>query len=694
MNANSLSASYLPHINGLRALAIIGVLFYHLSASYCPAGYFGVDLFLVISGFLLFRSLLKPGAELNFQYGSYLLKKAWRILPSWFVVALASCVVAYFLLPNSERICPIIKTARTSALFYADFHIDASGDYFDPYTQQNPLLHFWYMSITQQLYIIAPLLVIPLAKFCSRRAAMVLLGVLGVLSLIYYILTTSLTLLPETLRLNMLEATGCKTAYYHLITRFWEIAAGFGVFLLPEFVSRPRLRALLSLLGFAGIIASFYLYSTGSPAVYLTVVSSLLALRYSTSGPIAWLLSLKPVQAIGTISFSLYLWHWPIMVFWKYYTMDAPSPWDEVGMVLLSLLLGTLSWWGIESLRTPSKPGWRGTLLRSSLLLLIPIALLAASKANKHVRRYGTPAAALDINRNIPVAAFKLSDAEEQARRISPEERKGLEKLPELGMPQIPLHMGKPDKPASFLLMGDSYAVHLHNALHEACLREGEHGIFLFNSMIPYWYLEQPKRLPDQNCWNEAIANTLLEYVKAHPDIRYILLNQQWRGRLVDIGSGIDWRTGKSVKQGEERLKIASEGLAEFCKRFREAGVEVILLGCTPYFSDPAPYDEWQRCRILRKEYKERIITRERFEEYSRCALDLHQKLADEGLAHYIKLDPALMVNGEYPARIDEEFMYIDCGHLTLAGSRRVVDLLMPQLRELLHREGKPQQEP
>ncbi len=198
MAAPGQQRAYFPHINGLRALAILGILFYHLRAAYCPAGYFGVDLFLVISGYLLFGKLLREGAAERFHYGHYLQGKAWRILPSWFAVTLVTLLAATALM-HPSRVWDIAMMACSSSFFLADAFADLGGSYFNPTSQQNPLLHFWYLSLTQQLYLIAPLLVLPLTRLRSRRAAAILLAFFGLLSLAFYIITTTTDELGKTL---------------------------------------------------------------------------------------------------------------------------------------------------------------------------------------------------------------------------------------------------------------------------------------------------------------------------------------------------------------------------------------------------------------------------------------------------------------------------------------------------------------
>ncbi len=683
-SSDSLSNSFLPHLNGLRALAILGVLIYHLRASYCPAGYFGVDLFLVISGFLLFRSLLKPGAEQNFHYGSYLLKKAWRMLPSWFIVTVFACAVSLYLLPGS-RVGDILKTARHAATFDADIYIDSSGDYFNAFTQQNPMLHFWYLSITQQLYIVAPLLVIPLMRWCSRRAAIVLLSILALLSITFYVLTTSMELVPATFRYELLHAIGAKTTYYHLIPRFWEILAGAGVFLLPEFANKPRLRNVLGLLGLIGIVASFYLCETGSAAVYLTVVSSLLALRYGMTGLAARLLNNKLVQALGTISFSLYLWHWPVMVFWKYCSLDNLSLWSEVSLVAVCLVLAVVSWRYVECIKTPSRTGWKGTLLRCSLLLLIPLVTVSTSKANKYVKKQ------LEAKEQQTCWTTDLPPLKAEKDKAM---LQGLEFMPQYNMKEPTLHLGVTDKMPNFIFMGDSHAGILAPHLNAACQQLGLSGMYISNKVVPFWNLIHPQSNYDTAYWNEEVANHMLRYLEQHPGIRAIVISLWWDYRFKKM-PGMDWRTNKSFDSEDDRMAVTGPGLGEFCDRVRALGVDVVLLGDNPFFDKPSPLDEWERYQEVKllqylRPYRERSMSVEEHEKKQEFVLSILRQLAEQKRAYLIDLAEALRIDGIYPTQVNGEFLYMDDNHLTPMGAQRAIDYMMPRLLEVLNRQQEP----
>ncbi len=699
MSTNSLNSSYLPHVNGLRALAILGVLIYHLQSGYCPAGYFGVDLFLVISGFLLFRSLLKPGVEQQFHYGSYLLKKIWRIVPLWFLVTMIVCGVSLCLL-HPGRLTDILKTAHYSSFFLADFHIDRSGDYFNIFSQQNPLLHYWYLSITMQLYIVAPLLVIPLMRWRSRKAAIILLSVLALLSLLFYFLSSPDGILSDTKRATLLHAIGAKTAYYHLVPRLWEIIAGATILLLPEFGDKTRLRTALGLIGIAGIIISYYLYGTGSPAIYLTVVSSLLALRYASSGIAGKLLSLAPLQAVGTISFSLYLWHWPVMVFWKYCRFDAPGIWDELGMLVVSFLLALISWRLIERLPMPTRKGTAGVLLRSLPLLCILISLLTVPKLVKHSRKAAATLAQQTMQQYPPTLQFPREETD--AHMLS-----GLEAFKAQGLKGQALRFGTTNAPCSLLLIGDSHSQQLYDALHQQCEKEGLRGIYFRDSLCPFWNLERP--LPttgDLCCWNQHIAAAMLNYLRRHEDIHYVIVALYWDYRLTDmyhmttsemkkklnaafnVSLCRDLRTGKPLNTPAEYLSLAEAGLGEFCDQVRALGKEVILLGDNPTFDAPSPLDEWERCKQFNIPYKGRELTEEEHHAKQAVSHRILRSLAASGRAHYIDLAIPLKHEGVYPARLHGDFLYRDCDHLLPAGTQRTAAYFMTQLRELIRQRN------
>ncbi len=667
------ASTFLPHLSGLRALAIVGILLYHLRAAYCPAGYFGVDVFLVLSGFLLLRRLVAESAPNDgiFRYGNFLLNKAWRLLPAWFVATVVTVLAACLLL-HPAQLGTTALTAASSAACCANTFIDHSGDYFNPLSRQNPLLHLWYLSLTQQFYLLLPLLLVPMLRLGSRRAALILLALLALLSLAFYLLTAT----PNAFGEALLHGIGARTVYYQLIPRFWEVAAGGFIFLLPAFDSRARLRAVLGLSGLAGIATSFYLYDTGSTAVYMAVVSTLLAIRYGAEGPAARLLTLRPVQALGCISFSLYLWHWPLMVFWKYCCFDNPSVPDELGMLAVSVLAGYLGWRFVERLRPPAlHTRWAHAALLLCLPLVAGGGFLLHARAQQFAHM-GTLGHAVLIHH---------AEQEQDAAVL-----RGLERLPQLRLVSKPLRIGTAEAEASFLLIGDSHAQHLYDALHKACAEAGLRGLYLNNTVAPYHGLIQPRIGADTCRWNAEIEGTLLAYLGAHPGIRHVLIAQCWQMRMGE-GYAEEARTGQPLRSRKARHAVTGPGIGLFCDRLRAAGCVPVLLGETPRFPRPCPLEEWHRREMLGLPQRARRMSVAAFEEAHAFPLATLRALAAEGRAELIELTPALRVGDAYPANeesneeADEKFWYYDANHLTPTAARRVVNLcIMPQLQRLL----------
>ncbi len=650
------SSGFLSHINGIRALAILGVVAYHLQSEYCPAGYFGVDVFLVISGFLLFRSLMNPDKAPHFQYGQYLLGKAWRILPSWFVCTLVVVLLSSVLMVPRNAL-DVIRTASASACFRADYYVDGRYDYFNDYAHLNALLHFWYLSITEQLYIVAPLLVIPVLRWRSSRAAAVFLYAMGGISLLYYIACTS-TILPEEVRLKCLSFIGARSAYYHLFPRFWEIVAGYLIVSLPALAEWRKTRSVLSLLALVGLLLSYYMYTTGSPYNYLAVLSAMLLVRYGDSSLSAKLLNIKPLQFIGTISFSLYLWHWPVMVFWKYFCFSSIAVWDEVGMLLISLILGYAAWRWVE--RRPI-PAASATLVRRLLVLLsIPLVLITGSLCSKAISR------GEQVEWN---SEFFLGEGQS-----GPQDEALLEGFDLTAFPQKPVYCGEPTQAApEFLLIGDSHSLHLYPGLHEACRQNGKCGIATNNQCVPLW-----------NCyalrnWDPSRQNAIISYLKAHPQIRYVLISMYWKYRLEYGPNDSDMpRTSEPSKY--------CDALRETCMAFKGLGLNVILLEDTPLFSGrTSPLEQWERSRRFGLEGSAHTLSPEEHEENRRVARPLMQKLMEEGCVHgLIDLSVPLQRANGYPAQEGDEIHFRDRHHLTPSASHIVGRYLVQELLKLM----------
>ncbi len=671
-------SSFLLHVNGLRALAILGILIYHLNAAYCPAGYFGVDVFLVISGYFLLASLMKAERAGDIHYGSFLLKKSWRIIPSWFVVSAVFCIgsVWFMIAPDRLDVC---NTAYRSAFFAADYFIDHLYDYFNQQAHQNLFLHYWYLSITCQMYIVVPLILMLLLRFCSKKVVAVVLGILALLSLAFYALTTT-PQVPEGLRHALLEAVGMKTAYYHLIPRLWEILAGGLVLLLPAWQERPRLRKLLEAIAAVGMVLPFFLCETGSPQVYMAAVSAILFIRYGGGGLVSRLLAWRPIQWVGTISFSLYLWHWPIMAGWKYARLGEIYWYDEVGMILASLLLAAISWRFVEQLKMPKSPSRFSLCLRFLPLVMLLGFVGCIYPHYKHIKKSRLDALAGQGLMTEMFAAIATRPHAESMLKDFPQEHFRKE-LRYIGSSET----AEP----SFLLMGDSHAVHSYFGLERYCNEHGLRGVMLSQPVSPFWWCYK------EAFWNEAMAEALLDYVERHPNIKYVFLVQMWEIRLCgtpseNAGPTLDWRGMKSLSI-EEQEALRAEGLSEICRRFREMGVKPVLLSDIPRLpARMSPYHLSLKLKMLRGiEDHEYLVPVDVHKKDSARYAQVLQRAADEGHAWaVIDCAEALRQGDNYKTRhADGRYLYSDDNHLTYVGSEMVGKYIMEEVQRLEREE-------
>ena len=432
-SSSVIHGEYYPHIDGIRALAVLPVVLFHILAILCPGGFAGVDVFFVISGYLITGGILRDLERDRFTIRNFYHRRIRRIMPAYFAliagVFAAGCAIYY-----STPLIHLGDASVMGTLFSANLYFwKMGGDYFAPDVHGNPLLHLWSLSVEEQFYLFIPLLCAIVWKIRRGMVAPVLalLAVLSLVGTIYAVLTG--------------KQGG---AFYLLHFRAWELLAGSLLAMMPAMSqARPnpsparqqgdcaaRIPApigsegirrgtnesitpsaasmdssftvasppspsglgcaaltptaeplnreplnypLLATLGLLMVLIPYALLSSKSPfpgaAAISPVLGTALLIRYGSSGWVSRLLAWRPFVATGKISYSLYLWHWPVTVFWKYAVYDQLYWYDYTGMFLLSLLLGYLSWKFIE---LPVRTSQKWTMRRSFSFAASGIVLL------------------------------------------------------------------------------------------------------------------------------------------------------------------------------------------------------------------------------------------------------------------------------------------------------------------------------
>lgn len=331
----NISISYRPEIDGLRAIAVLSVLLFHAFPQWLPGGFVGVDIFFVISGYLITSILLKEMSERRFSFLKFYERRARRLLPPLLPVLAVTTMLCVLLL-SATQFSDFVKSLKANALFVSNWHFLKSISYFDSPGATTPLLHTWSLSIEEQFYFVFPALLLLMTKI-SRKA---------VVPLIVVMLIASLVLAEQLIAKNKLDA-----AFYNSAARFWELLIGGLLGAIPQLKLSNRLATVLEVIG-TGLVATAILaydQQTRFPGASALVPTLGAALLIATGGKgvIASALASRPLTAIGLISYSLYLWHWPLMAAAHLIT-PTPGPLMMSMVVLTSLLLAWLSYVLIE----------------------------------------------------------------------------------------------------------------------------------------------------------------------------------------------------------------------------------------------------------------------------------------------------------------------------------------------------------
>ncbi len=332
---------YRAEIDGLRSLAILPVVAFHSGLPGFSGGFTGVDVFFVISGFLITGIILAELEAGRFSIAEFYKRRVLRILPALAATLLATIVAAFALMLPNEFLATGRSLAAT-ALFLSNVYFWRAAGYFDAAAEMKPLLHTWSLAVEEQFYIFFPLLLMAAARWFGRRHV----AVIGLVSLASFLLCLPLT------------KAAPSAAFYLLPARIWEL--GLGALIAAGAAPRlaPGFRAGAPWLGVALIGYGVFGLSAADPfpgwRALFPCLGAGLVLAYGAGTPVGALLGRAAPVHVGRISYSLYLWHWPVIVFWRLAQGQEPTPGGVAAMILISFLAAELSWRFVE---TPFRSG-------------------------------------------------------------------------------------------------------------------------------------------------------------------------------------------------------------------------------------------------------------------------------------------------------------------------------------------------
>lgn len=327
--------TYRPEIDGLRSIAVLSVLLFHLGVPVITGGFTGVDVFFVISGYLITGILMRDLSEGRFSLAEFYRRRALRILPALAVVLIATVILSRWALLPSE-IATLGRSVVAALLFVSNIFFWSELDYFNPDAKENPLLHTWSLGVEEQFYIFVPIGMWLIYRY-ARRA---LIWIFAASVLGSFVLSAwAVEPMP-------------RASFYLLPTRYWELGAG-ALLALADFRAGGRMRIAPTLAqGLAGlglILIAVGLFGLSADSVFpgpaalwpvLGAVALIAAGGESFAGRI---LSMRGPVWMGKISYSLYLWHWPLIVLWKLRTDPYFSALEIVVIGALSIVMAALS---------------------------------------------------------------------------------------------------------------------------------------------------------------------------------------------------------------------------------------------------------------------------------------------------------------------------------------------------------------
>ena len=552
--------AYRPEVDGLRAVAVTSVVVYHAAGKLLPGGFLGVDIFFVISGFLITTILLRGLRDNTFSLAGFYERRARRILPALAVMMAAITVLAwFFLMPMDFR--DFGDSATATATFWANVYFYRKFDYFDTESITKPLLHAWSLAIEEQFYIIFPVLLFVLYRQWRKA-------------------------LPWAVALLCLASfcmnAGCsseKAAFYLLQYRAWEPLLGALAALWPQrWIPKGRTAVFLSLAGLAAVFWGVGTHAAVPPmlgvAAFLPCAGAALFILAHTNGHTlslgGRLLAHCIPVGLGKISYSLYLWHWPLLAVLRYDQGEAAKPVYAGAAVLLALVFAYLSWRFVENpVRGRIIFKERRALFASAVACIVLLAGLGLGigKQNGFPDRLPIPARfyaqALADKSSRPWAR---STAGVMKNTVS--YRFGVYEINKAG-------------PTSFMILGDSHAVMWLAAVQKFAEEYGVGGIILDSEASNA--LVMGESISDNPVWNrDDYRDAVFDFAKKRGITRLLIAC-----RYTKI-FGLPVLATERKSTGGQELAMR-ENLQKLVAACRERGISVYFLENVPEYPYPVP---------------------------------------------------------------------------------------------------------
>lgn len=599
-----MSDAYRHEIDGLRAIAVLSVVLYHGSAELVPGGFVGVDIFFVLSGYLITRILMQDAKSGGISIAKFYARRIQRIFPALFFMLAGVCGVGWFLfLPDTY-----VQTAESmtaAVLWVANWYFLSELDYFSPAAEKHPLLHLWSLSVEEQFYVVFPLVLMGGIRFFPKRLFVVCLA-----ALVFSFVASCVFVLGNKE----------KFAFYATHLRAWELLAGA---LLAIHVPKSRIATsasgLCALLGVGLLVAAIFGYSSLTPfpgvAALAPIVGTVLLLvstRNRPQGLETRVLSWAPLRAIGLVSYSWYLWHWPVLVIVRHLSITEPPHAYLLAAALLSIVPAILSWRFVERpFRTPRvKSG--GTT--KPIAVGISISAVFCAFAVSVMQTSG-------FENRLPETAWIALKA---SKDISAVEKCHADYRVAWSVKARTCRLGPVDQSdnPTFLVWGDSHAQAMSPAFDRAAELMGTNGILVARGGCPPLIGINQNRQGFHDC--AETFDGILGALKRNPDLTHVFLVARWAiyatgtRYLREVGAPVTIidrdRLDDTLRPNSE---VFNRGLDRTLTKLSALGVQVYFVAQVPEAEGSVPHAQarsiWNNTPFtldpLRSDYDARQVT-------------------------------------------------------------------------------------
>ena len=648
---------YRAEIDGLRAIAVLSVILFHANFTLFSGGFVGVDVFFVISGYLITGIISKERAVKQFTFGHFYERRIRRIFPALFFMILC-CIPVFWILMTPVDLKKFAQSIFATTIFGSNFLFwRESGGYFDTGAIWKPLHHTWSLAVEEQFYIFHPIFLLIIARFSRPyKGLIMLLAIIASLIASLYIIKID-----------------SNANFYFLPSRLWELLIGAFIANMDIEAISSKIKPIISdLAAFFGIVMIMYAVfafssHTSHPSLWtaIPVGGTALVIAFGRAkGVVGFVLANKIFVEVGLISYSLYLWHYPVFVFARFYFLRDLEPAHYLLLIGTSIIMAYISYKFVESPFRKKNVFTRArlfTFFAAVSLIFIAIGFIG-HKSN------GFP------DRN----SGKYQDIF-QAQII------GLKDSCHCHGRDLanPCTIGDKSKTPSWALIGDSHAGALASSLEESLIQRNESGLQLTQGGCPY-VLGLAKTAPVPNFCDEF--NLEIRRYLMLPNIHNIVISGRYVRFLYQ--DGFDNKEGGKENSSDDSYFYPAKFSGE---KERQAGVllayqksieELLQAGKKVYLVYPVPEVGWnvprQAFKMRKRGMKENLTTAyDTYMERSGPVINAFNQIGNA--ANLIRIYPAeLFCNQLQPGRCQTEMngktLYFDDDHVSVFGARILMD--------------------